>query len=322
MKTLKNISTLLLLSSLALATGCKNDQDFYEKDGLSEVTDKSSGPVLNPPVVAPPLTGPTVPVIVAPTVPTAPTQPNPDEICLTNPKACDLTPVVTKAGVVTMLLAFGDLAKNQLVITEGSARLLAQNSVKFATPVAQPKILVVKDYNNHKESEYDTKYIATVLLSNYTQVEVVNEAIAGLGAADLEGYDLIWFNNPGHRMGSKRTMDSLMAFKGGVILSGDDLTQGNGFSMQALTGLKHIGNGATMNCGGQTYKYDNNSGEQYKVEISSEFLPGIADNLRLFDYGNDIDNSSVISDGKKLEVLATAKGKCGASRPVIVRYEK
>lgn len=326
MKTVKNISALLLLSSLALTTGCKSDQDFYEKDGLSEVGDRSTGPVLNPPVneppvIVPPVKDPTIPVVVEPT-PTTPTPPNSDEVCLTNPKACDLTPVATKPGVVTMLLAFGDLANNQLVITEGSARLLAQNSVKFATPVAQPKILVVKDFNNQKESEFDTKYIATVLLSNYKQVDVLNETIVGLGAKDLEGYDLIWFNNPGHSMGSKRTMDSLMAFKGGVILSGDDLTQGSGFSMQALTGLKYIDNGTSIKCDGKTFNYDNNNGELYKIEISAQFLPGIAEDLRLFEYGNDIDNSSVITSDKKLEVLASAKGKCGTSRPVIVRYEK
>jgi hypothetical protein len=187
--------------------------------------------------------------------------------------------------------------------------------------VTQPKILVVKDFNNQDESEYDTQYIATVLLSNYGNVDVLNETSAGLGAEDLAGYDLIWFNNPGHAMGSQRTMQSLMAFKGGVILSGDDLTQGEGFSMQALTGLKFIDNGASMSCNGKYYNYDNNGGEQYQVEISTQFLPGIPENLRMFQYGNDIDESSVVNNSK-LEVLASAKGICGGSRPVIVRYEK
>lgn len=313
MKLLKNISALLLLSSLALSTGCKQSE-FYEKESLSEVDGgiDTDGPVVNPPVQE----EPTIPVVVVPT------PPNNDDICLTNPQACDLDPVVTKAGVVTMLLAFGDLVNEQVVITEGSARLLAQNSVKFASPVTQPKILVVKDFNNNNESQYDTQYIATVLLSNYNNVDVVNETSVGLGATDLEGYDLVWFNNPGHQMGSQRTMESLLAFKGGVILSGDDLTQGKGFSMEALTGLKFIDNGASMNCNGQSYAYDNNGGEKYQVEISSQFLPGIAENLRLFEYGNDIDNSAIVDAGSKLEVLASAKGICGGSRPTIVRYEK
>ena len=313
MKILKNISALLLLSSLAFATGCKQ-QEFYEKEGLAEVGGGagSDGPVLNPPVAE----EPTTPVVVDPT------PPNNDDICLTNPQACDLDPVVTKAGVVTMLLAFGDLVNEQVVISEGSARLLAQNSVKYASPVSQPKILVVKDYNNNNESQYDTQYIATVLLSNYNNVTVLNETSVGLGAADLEGYDLIWFNNPGHQMGSQRTMQSLLAFKGGVILSGDDLTQGKGFNMEALTGLKFIDNGTSISCNGQNHYYDNNGGEQYQVEISTQFLPGIDESLRLFQYGNDIDNSAIANAGSKLEVLASAKGACGASRPVIVRYEK
>jgi hypothetical protein len=321
MKNLKNLSALLLLSMLALTAGCKGQQDFYDKEGVKDINESSvdTTPSMNPPVIVPeaPVVDPVavVPVAVDPVIPTI------EDACLTDPKACDLAPVVTKAGVVTMLLAFGDLVNDRVVITEGSARMLAQNSVKYASPVTQPKILVIKDFNNHNESKYDTQYIATVLLSNYNQVKVVNETSAGLGLSDLEGYDLIWFNNPGYAMGSKRTMESLMAFKGGVILSGDDLTQGKGFSMGALTGLKFIDNGTSMNCNGRKYSYDNNGGEHYQVEISNQFLPGIPENLRMFEYGNDIDNSSVIANSK-LEVLASAKGICGSSRPVIVRYEK
>lgn len=291
--------------------GCKNSQDFFEKIdeqkiGNSKVEQESE----------------------AEDVKDLP--PTKDEICLADPKACDLKPIVTKSGVVTMLMAFGDLVNDKVVIAEGSARLLAQNAVKYASPIVQPKILVVKDYNNNGESKYDTEYIAKVLLSNYASVEVLNETVNGLSANDLVGYDLIWFNNPGHPMGNISSMKALINFKGGVILSGDDLTRGKNFSMEPLTGLKHIDNGASISCGGKTYNYDNNNtnGRRYQVKISTDFFAGIPEDLRSFEYGNDIDNSSISTTElkNKLEVLAYsygAPGACGDNkRPSIIRYEK
>lgn len=66
--------------------------------------------------------------------------------------ACDLTPVTDKVGVVTILLALGDIAQDKQVISESSGRLIAQNAVKFASPIVNPKILVVKDYHHGGES--------------------------------------------------------------------------------------------------------------------------------------------------------------------------
>lgn len=277
-------------------------------------------PVEEPVVIAPPK----LPV-EEPTVVVDPPRIK-DEICNKEAEACDLTPQVTKAGVVTMLLAFGDLLNEKVVISEGSARLLAQNSVKFASPVAQPRILVVKDGNHNGESIYDTEYIAKVLLANYNKVDMINEPGRGLSASDLEGYDLIWFNNPGHQMGQQRTMKALMAFKGGVILSGDDLTQGRNFSLEPLTGLRFEDNGTSMSCGDKHFRFDNNdSSNRYQITISEDFLPGIPKELQSFEYGNDIDKSYIAVPSAKYEVLATAKGApgtCEGTRPVIVRYAK
>ncbi len=230
-----------------------------------------------------------------------------------------------------MLVAFGDLVEEKLVITEASSRLIAQNAVKYASPKVQPKILVVKDFNNQGESSYDTEYIAKILLANYLKVDVLNETSAGLKASDVEGYDLIWFNNPGHPMGSAKSMKVLMDFKGGVILSGDDLTRGSNFSLENLTGLKYIDNGASISCNGKNYSYDNNnvSGRRYQVKVADEFFPDMPLELKSFEYGNDIDNSSLstlIDTKTKIQVLAYANGAKGAcednKRPVIVRYEK
>ena len=75
---------------------------------------------------------------------------DPGPLCTTNPTApaCNLNPVVLKPGVVTILLALGDIAQESVVINEESSKLIAQNAVKFASPVKNPKILVVKDFNH------------------------------------------------------------------------------------------------------------------------------------------------------------------------------
>ena len=205
-----------------------------------------------------------------------------------------------------------------------SSRLVAQNAVKFASPVLRPKILVVKDHASNGESDNDTEYIQKVLLTDY-KTEILFETSAGLAEKDVEGFDVIWFNNPGHPMGSYKTFQILKNFKGGVILSGDDLTLGNGFSLQELTGLKHIDNGTSAVCNGVHINLDNNQGTKYQIDMSSTFLPGIPESIRLFEYGNDIDNSVLAYDEQKFEVLAyaTVQSKnCETKRPVIVRYTK
>ena len=47
-------------------------------------------------------------------------------------------------------------------------------------------------------------------------------------AKDVENFDVVWFNNPGHPMSSQVTRDTLLNFKGAVVLQGDDLTRGKG----------------------------------------------------------------------------------------------
>jgi len=327
------LKTFILFITL-VSFGCKNSQDFFEKSDLRAVSDVHSTdvPADPTPQPSPIIEEPASPTPVNPIAPISPLPPViEDPICKTNPKICDLTPVVSKPGVVTMLVAFGDLVDNKLVITEASSRLIAQNAVKFASPLTQPKILVVKDYNNQGESSYDTEYIAKILLANYAKVDVLNETSSGLKDSDVEGYDLIWFNNPGHPMGNVKTMNVLLKFQGGVILSGDDLTRGTNFSLEALTGLKYIDNGVSISCNGKTYSYDNNnvSGRRYQVQLADQFFPDMPLELRSFEYGNDIDNSQISSSiGTKsnIQVLAYANGAKGAcennKRPVIVRYEK
>ena len=251
---------------------------------------------------------------------------DPGPLCTTNPTApaCNLNPVVLKPGVVTILLALGDIAQQSIVIYEESSKLIAQNAVKFASPVANPKILVVKDFNHHGESNEDTEFIAEVLLANYSTT-IKYETAGGLKECDLKGYDLIWFNNPGYPMGSVTSLNSLKNFKGGVILSGDDLTQGSGFSLESFTGLKFKDNGTALACGGKSYKHNDNDGYRYRISLEEEFLPGLDESVRNFEYGNDIDNSILAFNDSKYQVLAYANGAagtCEVKRPIIIRYEK
>jgi hypothetical protein len=125
-------------------------------------------------------------------------------------------------------------------------------------------------------------------------------------------------------MGSEKSRDALARFKGGVILQGDDLAQGNGFSTESLTGLKFVDNGTSVQCDdGQNYPHDNNSGYKFRVNLDASKIPGASDAMIAFQYGNDIDNTVVAR--ADLEVLASAMGgpaSCTKSRPAIVRYQK
>jgi hypothetical protein len=248
------------------------------------------------------------------------------DLCLKNPTAaaCDFNPAVKKIGVVTILLALGDMAQESVVINEESSRLIAQNAVKFATPVANPKILVVKDFNNRGESVGDTEFISEKLLVNY-ETQLKYETPAGLTADEVTGFDLIWFNNPGYPMGSLSSFEVLKNFEGGIILSGDDLTQGAGFKLESLVGLKYIDNGTRLVCENRSYNFNNNTGYRYRVTLEEQFMPGLDESVKNFEYGNDIDNSSLSDSTANYEVLAYAngaEGTCEVKRPVIVRYER
>ena len=125
-------------------------------------------------------------------------------------------------------------------------------------------------------------------------------------------------------MSLKASRDALIRFAGGVVLQGDDLTIGSNFSMEELTGLKHLDNGTSVKCSdGKTYAHDNNNGESFRVTLDTTKIPGADSAPISFRYGNDIDNS--VPARPDLEILATAQGGpevCTESRPVVVRYFK
>lgn len=254
------------------------------------------------------------------TTPHVPTTGSEQTIC--NGVSCSLSPLTQHPAVTTVLLALGDKANDQLVINGGSSQLIAETIVRKSTPVNNPKILVVQDYVIGGEDPEDTAFVSEVLLSRYDAVFMI-EPSTGLELSQINGYDLIWFNNPGHRMSSRVTYNTLLSFKGGIVLQGDDLSQGNGFRLDELTHLKFVDNGASIKCGDQTFYTNDNAGAQFQISLDSKYFPNTALGEMQFVYGNDIDLTSVINND--LEILALAKGShisCQEQRPAIVRYEK
>lgn len=249
--------------------------------------------------------------------------PNTPKACETNPTVCDRSPQVVQNGVVTVLLALGDKLNQQMIVNGSSAAVIAETAIRFASPIEDPSILVVRDRNNQSESYQDTEYIANNLLALYSSVTLIDEPVGGLKDSDVSHYDLVWLNNPGYPMGMQATRDTLLRFRGGIVLSGDDMTWGNGFSTEALTGLRHIDNGTSVVCNGISYPHDNNYGYQYSVSLDPAKLPGFPANIMDFKYGNDIDNSMVASANTEVISWAVGGGAgCTAKRPVIARYKR
>lgn len=233
-------------------------------------------------------------------------------------RSCTLDPLTSEPAVTTILLALGDEADNRLVGNPVSNRFLAESVIRFSSPVKDPKILIVRALNHNGEDPEDTVYIQN-LLSSYATT-LIDEPAGGITPADTQGFDLVWFNNPGYPFSSKTSFDTLMAFEGGVVLQGDDLSRSDSFSMTPLTGLTYIDNGTSVRCNGHNYPHDNNGGEQYRVTLDANRIQGLDQTAIHFRYGNDIDNTvAAIPD---LEILATAIGgpaECTEERPAVVR---
>ena len=236
------------------------------------------------------------------------------QICKDNPfaAACSLTPAVTTPGVVTILFTMMQIPKE-------SASMILVNAVKYASPVHYPKILFLKDSQTAGEDEGDSLYIKNKLLGDY-DVEYSVIPAGGLLPASIVGKDLVIVSNPGHPLSDAKTLQTLQAFAGGVILIGDDMSNGRGFGVESFTGLHFVDNGTSMSCGGRTYNYDNLGGYNYQVSLNDEFLPGIPAQYKNYQYGNDLDITQATSSVQVLAWATAAPGTCDIGHvPSIVR---
>lgn len=255
----------------------------------------------------------------------APTDPISDNCAGTS---CSLDPLTKQAAVTTILMALGDEMDHELVVDGASSQLIAETIVRMSTPATNPKILFAWDSSADAETPEDRAFVSGTLLKRYDVTSII-VADKGLRDADVAGFDLVWFTNPGHAMASDLTRATLAKFAGGVILEGDDLAHaaggGTDADMAALTGLKFSGdNGTSVTCGTKSFAIDNNSGAQYQVGLNTDYFPGEAAATLSIHYGNDIDRADV-TDANRVKVLAWAKGPtsdCTDRRPAVVTYLK
>jgi len=238
---------------------------------------------------------------------------------------CD---AIQKPGrIVTILMSLTD---SRLGYTDPlfhqRARLIEQ-SVRWVSAVAKPKVLVVQDDTNGG-FVWDAQMVRTSLLSRGIQSSFVQEPSEGLRADQLSTIDVVWFTNPAHPVDdalSVATLKSFVQHGGGLVLQGDDITQGP--DMSSLTRLQYVSDGEYY-CGQHMSR---DRGASYSVKIENFAHPvtaGIAGNV--YYYGDDIDTSNVIVD-PQAKVLAWASAKtcrsahagaptC-AKQPVIVAYD-
>ncbi len=229
-------------------------------------------------------------------------------------------PVRASGRVATVMLTLdaSDLPK------ETVNRLVAQ-TVNWASPVDAPRVLFVRDDFHHDEFAHDTAKLYDTLVASGYAASFLDEPADGISVADLEGYDVVWFSNPGYPMDDVASFHALLQFSeagGGVVLQGDDMSAayGQAFSPDRLTQLEHIDNG-TSYCG---KNIDNGKGA-YDVSLVSTAHPIVAGlEGQSFKYTDDIDTARLLAPSAgQSEVLAWAtadKGKdCGA-KPVIVAF--
>ncbi len=206
------------------------------------------------------------------------------------------------------------------------ANTLIKTTVEYVSQVETPEVLVVLDDNHNNEYTEDAAFIATKIYELGYRVTVIDEPSNGITESHVEGYDVVWFLNPGHPIDDRASLETLGSFReagGGFVLSGDDITLNykEQADTSAFTFLKYISNGTTT-CGMKT---DNNVGASYRVtfdETSDHLLSAGLGGLS-FLYGDDIDHSQPVGDGEKVLAWATLDGdpSCDVRIPVVVALD-
>ncbi|MEY4550092.1 MAG: hypothetical protein RL685_6287 [Pseudomonadota bacterium] len=210
-----------------------------------------------------------------------------------------------------------------------SARELVKRTTTWVSPVADPRVLVVLDDNHHDEYAGDAAYVSAALDRAAIANDLVQEPEHGIDVSMLDGYDVVWFSNPGYPMDDQASFETLQAAIGrgmGVVLQGDDISWswGQAFDMSPLTHLTFEDNG-TDACGKHT---DNNNGDgAFQVDFvpSHPMLGSVGGSSFL--YGDDIDLTSPKNQGEQIlawgNVVSRDRGTsaCSNQVPVVVAYD-
>ncbi len=226
-------------------------------------------------------------------------------------------PVVARDGKSAAVV----LTFNNPSIPRDDAATLAQEIVNAVAPRNNPTVLVVLDDNHHGESQDDAAYVKSLLVSRGFQADLINEPSNGIREEQLDGYDVVWFSNPGYPVDDLSSMQAIAAFRahgGSVVLQGDDITwsMGASFSMTPYTKLRHVDNGTNF-CGRLT---DNNAGARFAVRFGDNAPASLAG--KVWNYGDDIDVSvPIIDDPRFVLASATLPGTNCGSIPVVTIYD-
>lgn len=206
------------------------------------------------------------------------------------------------------------------------AQTLVQTAVDYVSQVEDPRVLVVLDDFHHGEFPEDAAYIASKVHALGYHVKVIDEPANGITESHVEGYDVVWFLNPGWPIDDRASLETLAAFRergGGFVLSGDDITlnYANQADTSAFTFLEYLGNGTTT-CGHTT---NDNRGESYRIAFEEDTDHVLAAGLEglSFLYGDDIDHSRPVNDGETVLAWATLDGfpSCDVRIPVVVALD-
>ena len=213
-----------------------------------------------------------------------------------------------------------------MIATETSDETLTKlvaNTVNWVSPVDAPRVLFVLDDFHHGELSSDTQQLYERFVEAGYRADYVDEPEQGLRLDDVDGFDVVWFSNPGYPMDDVASFSTLLQFSeagGGVILQGDDMSSSyaNAFATTPLTRLRNVDNG-TQYCGTQI---DNGRGGRYRVTLESVEHPVLADLEGVsFLYGDDIDTATLADDGGEVLAWATVEGKSDCERkPVITVF--
>jgi hypothetical protein len=223
--------------------------------------------------------------------------------------------------------ATGNMATILLTLTNpflpvATAEALTRDTLAWVSPVEDPEVLVVLDDNHHNEFRGDAAWVAETLAASGYSVDYLEEDADGINASDIDGYDVVWYSNPGYppdELASIEALEAFTAMGGAVVLQGDDMawSWGNAFPMSGLTHLDFMSNGTSV-CGVWT---DNNAGAEYAVSYASghPVVATVGGTSHL--YGDDIDETTARNEGEVVLATAQLDGRpdCG-TRPVVVGW--
>lgn len=209
------------------------------------------------------------------------------------------------------------------------ARRLAGNAARWVGDADAPRVLVVRDQNHRGEDLEDVDRLVDDLAAELGPANVARldeESLptpGDLQPADVAGYDVVWFANPGAPIDSLTTFNTLLGFRaggGGVVLQGDDIAhlQSPEALADTLT-FVHYENGGARACGRDV---DGWQAGAYDVSFEPGAHPVLAGLTGGFAYANDID--LVAPAGLGEAVVMTARlvdGDCSVATPAIVAVD-